>query len=476
MKPVDDTAAEQRPKTAVLKPPVLTDIQVEAFGRETGEPGWMVDSRRAAFEIYRRLDPPGAGDDSWRRSEWLRFPFTSLNLEALAVSGKSKRGPAAFWKPIAGAKTGGQLGLEDRELHTIALRENLARSGVVFQPIIQAAREHPDLIRGLLGSLLPPADGIFAALAAVIFDTGYVLHVPKGVRVAEPLHAALWSSGAGLRASRVLIDVREGASVTLFQENASPERPDPAVRLELIELNVHPGAELRFCLLQSWGANVVRMAHEKAAVAQNGRLVWNFADCGGRGGKSFSGVDLAGEGASAGWSGFHFLDGCRQSDDDTLQNHLAPRTVSDYLGKGVLAGRATARWRGMVRVGPKAAGADGYQANRTLMLSEQAVAESIPGLEILSDDVRCSHGVTVGELDSEELFYLRTRGISEPDARRLLVGGFLQSVLERIPEESVRRRVDLAVGAKMKTMELETDSIEKKPRPEARPESQGAIS
>jgi Fe-S cluster assembly protein SufD len=474
--PTDAGKTDANRKAAVLRPPQLTDIQVEAFGRETGEPGWMVDARRAAFEAYRRLDPPNAGSDSWRRSGLLSVPFADLNLEALAVSGRSKHAPAAFWKPVAGAKTAGQLAMADRGIQAQSLQDDLVRSGVVFQPIVQAAREHPELVRGLLGSILTPADGMFAALAAIIFDTGYLLHVPAGVHIAEPLHAALWSSGAGLRAARVLIDVGAGASVSLFHECASPERPDPAARLDLVELNVGPGAQLRFCLLQSWGANVVRVAHEKAAVAQDGLLTLNFANAGGRGVKAFSSVDLTGAGATAGWSGFNFLDGCQQADLETVQNHLGPRTKSDYLGKSVLTERASALWRGMVRVAPGASGADGYQGNRTLMLSEQAVAESIPGLEILSDDVRCSHGVTVGELDPEELFYLRTRGISEPDGRRLLVEGFLQSVLERIPEENVRARVALAVEAKMRTMESGTMTKERNSRPDVRPEPQGAIS
>jgi Fe-S cluster assembly protein SufD len=463
-------------KAAVLKPPVLTDIQVEAFGRETGEPGWMVDARRAAFEIYRRAVPPQAGEDAWRHSDLLRFPFADLNLAALAVSGKGKRVPSAWLKPAAGARTGGQLVLDDRAVHTRMLAEPLAAAGVIFQPLAQAAKEHPDLIRGLLGSVVAPTDGFFAALAAIIYDVGYVLHVPKGVRIAEPLQAVLWSSGEGLRALRVLVNVEEGASVSLLHECASPARTDAAVRMEIFELNVHPEASLDFVLAQSWGGNIVRIAHERAVVGQNGRLSWAFAHLGGRNAKVFSSVDLKGEGASTRWSGLNFLEDCQQADFATSQNHLAPKTTSDFLYKGVLTGRTTAMWRGMVRVAPDAAGSDGYQGNRTLMLSDRAVAESIPGLEILSDDVRCSHGVTIGELDPEELFYLRSRGISEPEAQQLLVAGFLASVLERIPEEGIRDRVQLAVEGKMKTMEAGWIAAKGTSRPDNRPEPEGAIS
>ncbi len=461
---------------AAVKPPVLTDIQVEAIGRETGEPGWMVDTRRAAFDIYRPMQLPSSRSEAWRNSDLLRFPFSDLNLEALAVSGKTKRMPAAWLKPAAGVKTGGQLALEDRAVHTAKLDEDLARSGVIFMPISQAVREHPDLVRGLLGSIVPAADDIFSALASTIFDIGFLLHVPKGVRIAKPLHSLLWSSGEGMRAWRLLVNVEEGAEVSLLHECASPARTEDAARLDIIELVVHRDATLRFFMTQAWGDNIVRIGHEKAVVHQNGRLTWGFAHVGARSTKTFSTLDLREQGASAQWSGLHFLDGNQQADFSTFQNHLAPKTGSDFLCKGVLSGSSRSFSRGMVRVAPSAAGADGYQGNRILMLSDQAKAEAVPGLEILSDDVRCSHGVSIGELDPEELFYLRTRGIAEEEAQNLLVRGFLETVLARIPEVEIRQRVHLAVEAKMKTMEETGIPHEDTVRKDPAPDTQGACS
>jgi Fe-S cluster assembly protein SufD len=452
------------------KPPALTDVQVEAIGRETGEPGWMVDVRRAAFEHYRRMSMPSPTADAWRGTDLTRFPFSELNLEALAISGKTKRVPASWLKPV-GAQTGGQLVLEDRGVHTATLDEELARSGVIFMPFSQAVRDHPDLVRGLMGSAISPAADVFSSLTSIIFDVGYLLHVPKGVRIEKPLQSLLWSSGDGLRAWRLLVNVEEGAEVGLLHEVASPEREEPAARLDIVELIIHPGATLRFFMTQAWGGNVVRIGHEKAVVYRDGRLIWGNAHYGARSTKVFSTIDLKEQGAAAQWSGLQVLDGEQRADSSTVQNHLAPKTGSDLLSKVVLRGAAQSYASGMVRVEPGAAGADGYQGNRILILSDRAKAEAQPGLEILSDDVRCSHGVSIGGLDPEELFYLRSRGIPEEESKALLVAGFLEGVLGRIPEEEIRQRVQLAVEAKMKTMEAghlqSTESVRKQPEPDA---------
>jgi Fe-S cluster assembly protein SufD len=454
-------------KEQELRAPILTDIQVEAVGRETGEPGWMVDQRRDAFDNYRRLKKPSPDSEPWRHTDLLQFPFSELNLEALAVSGRPKRAPAVWRKPAAGAKTGGQLVLADREVHTARLDEDFVRAGVIFAPLLQAARDHPDLIQRLMGTVIPSATDIFSELAAVIFDIGFFLHVPKGVRIEKPLHSLLWSSGAGLRAWRLLVNVEEGAEVSLLHECASPERMESAARLDIIELIVRRGASLRFFFTEAWGGNIVRLGHEKAAVYGDGRLNWGSAHCGSRSAKVFSTLDLKEEGAAARLSGLEYLTGGQRGDYSTRQNHLAPNTTSDYLNKGILLDEARSHADGMIRIAPEAAGADGYYGSRTLILSDRAQAEALPALEILSDDVRCSHGVAVGGLDPDELFYLRTRGISGEEAKTMLMDGFLEGLLGRIPEKEVRQRVHLAVEAKMKTMETtaSTDSRTVRARP-----------
>jgi Fe-S cluster assembly protein SufD len=442
-----DTAVRADPD--FLRTPAVSDIQVEAIGKELAEPGWMIDARRSALDAYRALPMPSGRDDLWRHSDILQFPFAELPLEVLARSGRQKRAPSAWLKPVAGNQTGGQIALEDGAAKIIRLDEDLERAGVVFMPVSQAAHDHPDLLRALLGKLISPSEGKFAALAAIIFDSGIILHVPKGVRIDRPLQAFLWSSPDGMRAERLLVNLEQGAEATLFTECASPEGGESAARLQITELTVQSGATLRLFTTQAWGKNMVCISHEKAAIAKRGRLEWGFAHLGARSSKTIAGVELLEPGAEAHWNGLSFLAGEQQVNFSSWQNHHAPETTSTFLYKQALTDSARSIWRGMVRVDAGAVGADGYQANRTLMLSEQAKAESIPGLEILADDVHCSHGVSIGELDPEEIFYLRSRGISPEDSRQLLVDGFFEPVLEKISQDDIRRRVRATLEEKL---------------------------
>jgi Fe-S cluster assembly protein SufD len=209
------------------------------------------------------------------------------------------------------------------------------------------------------------------------------------------------------------------------------------------------GASLRFVELQSWGKHVWNFSHERIRVERDGTLDWIFGAIGSKLTKNFSELDLAGEGSTGRMSGFYFTDGKQHLDHDTQQNHFAPHTTSDLLFKGALKGQSRSVWQGMIYVAKGAAKTDGYQANRNIVLEEGSRADSIPGLEILADDVRCTHGATVGKLEEEPVFYLRSRGIPKWDAERLVVEGFFDPIMQRIPFEGVRERFHQAILEKM---------------------------
>jgi Fe-S cluster assembly protein SufD len=208
-------------------------------------------------------------------------------------------------------------------------------------------------------------------------------------------------------------------------------------------------ASLKFVELQSWGKNIWNFTHERIRVERDGSLDWIFGAIGSKVTKNFSELDLAGEGSTGRMSGFYFTDGTQHLDHDTQQNHLAPHTTSDLLFKGALKGKSRSVWQGMIYVAKGAEKTDGYQANRNVILDEGARADSIPGLEILADDVRCTHGATVGKLEEEPLFYLKSRGIPPKDAERLVVEGFFDPIMQRIPYEGVRERFHQAILEKM---------------------------
>jgi Fe-S cluster assembly protein SufD len=241
----------------------------------------------------------------------------------------------------------------------------------------------------------------------------------------------------------VLVVLEEGASVTLVHEAASPTAMGgDALHAGTVDLVLGAGARLTFVELQAWGTHVWNMTRERAALGRDAQLGWIFGALGSRVTKTFSEINLAAPGAEGRMSGFYFAAGQQHLDHDTRQNHLAPHTSSDLLFKGALTGQSRSVWHGMVRVASGAQKADGYQANRNLILSPRARADSIPGLEILADDVRCTHGATVGQLEEEPIYYLMSRGLPRREAERVVVGGFFAPILDRIPFEGLRARCE----------------------------------
>jgi Fe-S cluster assembly protein SufD len=302
----------------------------------------------------------------------------------------------------------------------------------------------------MLGKVVNPADGKFAALTAAFAQNGVVLYVPRGVTIEQPLHSLLWGPGQNLaHVSHVLVWLEEGAEVTYVHESASSTGEGQTLHAGIVELHVGDGARLRFVELQSWGETVWNFTHERAEVGRDANLDWIFGAIGSHLTKNFSELSLSGEGSNGRMSGFYFTDHDQHLDHDTQQNHLAANTTSDLLFKGALLHESRSVWQGMIYVAPGAQKTDGYQANRNLVLSRKARADSIPGLEILADDVRCTHGATVGKIDADQVFYLRSRGVPEKDAERVIVEGFFDPIMQRIPFEGVRERFQQAIEAKM---------------------------
>ena len=279
---------------------------------------------------------------------------------------------------------------------------------MVFTDFATAQVKYAELVKRLAGQTVPASDGKFAALAAALSSNGVLLYIPRGVKLTQPLHSLLWGPGVHLaHLSHIIVWLEENAEATYVHEYASPDdNSGQTLHAGLVEIHVGEGANLRFVELQSWGRGVWNFTHERARVEASGTLEWVFGAIGSALTKNFSDLDLAGPGATGRISGFYFADGKQHLDHDTQQNHLAPNTTSDLLYKGALEEESRSVWQGMIYVAPGAAKTDGYQANRNLVLSRKARADSIPGLEILADDVRCTHGATVGKIDQDQVFYL----------------------------------------------------------------------
>lgn len=441
---------DQRPE-ALVRDFAFTEAHVRGLRDESLSPA-IREYRRRAWELFQSLPMPSTSDEAWRRTDLrgmnaglFRLP-SQVDLSALHLP----QAPDELLQPLVGEAHGGQMVLTAEGVR-LELDESLAAQGVIFTDLRTAERQHPDLLGNILGHIVRPEEGKFAALAGALAQNGVFIYVPPGVQVEKPLHSVLWGPGVNLAyIDHILVWVDRGASLTYVHESASHTEADgQSFHAGLVEMLVSEGASFRFVELQSWGEHVWNFSHERVHVERNGNLDWIFGAIGSHLTKNFSELDLVGEGATGRMSGFYFTDGVQHLDHDTQQNHLAPHTTSDLLFKGALRDRSRSVWQGMIYVAPGAQKTDGYQANRNLVLSDQARADSIPGLEIMADDVRCTHGATVGKIDEEQVFYLRSRGIPYHEAERLIVEGFFDPIMQRIPFEGVRARFQEAIMEKM---------------------------
>jgi Fe-S cluster assembly protein SufD len=420
----------------------------EADIREAGDT--VASYRTLAWNAFKRHSLPDTTQEAWRRTDIHALPVDKFKFAGNDRFDDLPSVREDLLKPLVADQHGGQIVLSPGHVK-IDLDAKLAQKGVIFTDLKTAEQKHPELLARMIGKTVNVEEGKFSALAGAFAQNGVVLYVPKGVMVDAPLHSVLWGPGANLaHVSHILVLVDEGASVTYVHESASPDdMASNSMHAGIVEIQVLQDASLKFVELQSWGRHVWNFSHERIRVERGGNLDWIFGAIGSRLTKNFSELDLAGEGATGRMSGFYFTDGNQHLDHDTQQNHLAPHTTSDLLFKGALKGKSRSVWQGMIYVAPGAQKTDGYQANRNLVLSEGARADSIPGLEILADDVRCTHGATVGKLEQEPLFYVKSRGIPQAEAEKIVVEGFFDPIFQRIPFEGVRERFQEYIANKM---------------------------
>jgi Fe-S cluster assembly protein SufD len=410
-------------------------------------PERSIPFREKAWEAFKALPFPTKADEAWRRTDISRLPLEKFTFDSEKIEDEI---PEAFLVPVADKAHDGQVIMRN-DSATVVMDGELKGKGVIFTDLNTAWQEQPDLMEKVVGSLIKSEEDKFAALSFAAARSGVLLYVPKGVKIENPLHSLTWSSRRGAAFfTNIYIVLDEDSEATYVHESASPNGKLPdSLHAGVMEIVVKAGARLRFVELQSWGENVWNFTHERVRVERDGNLEWIFGALGSKVTKNFSDLELAGEGSTGKVSGFYFTHGKQHLDHDTQQNHLAPNTTSDLLYKGALVGESRSVWQGMIYVAKDAVKTDGYQANRNLLLDEKARADSIPGLEILTDDVRCTHGATVGKIDPEEMFYLESRGLPKEDAERLIVEGFFDPIMQRIPFEGVRSRFQQAILEKM---------------------------
>jgi Fe-S cluster assembly protein SufD len=321
--------------------------------------------------------------------------------------------------------------------------------GATVVSLAEALASHPELVEGALGSLVPVEDP-FVARNEASWSDGVLVHVPRGVKVEEPIRIEVPLEASGTAVSwRTLIVLEEGAEAEVWEHWSSPGDEVEALLNSVVELSVGQAATLRYVNTQDISEASWIFATQRAQVERDGRLDWAALGFGSSRGKVRMETKLAGPGSEARVTGGYAGGRGQHLDYDTTQEHAAPNTNSDLAFRGVLAAGATAVWRGMIKVDPGAQQTDAFQESRNLLLSTEAHADAIPGLEILADDVRCTHAAAIAQIDKEQLFYLTSRGLDPAAAKTLIIEGFLESLVERLAEGPVRDEISAALERRL---------------------------
>lgn len=432
-------------------------FDAEAFEKiiETfDEPDWVKDKRRAAFELFSNMPMPDRSHEEWRRTDIRMFAFDNYTPVGALPPEERARNFRVSDVPVRLLEQTGVHGhrvvvdgldLEERNI------EHLTRKGVIFCSMQTAVREHPELVKQyFLTRAVDPAYDKFAAAHAAFWTGGVFLYVPRNVTIEEPIHVVLaLAVPGGADLSHTLIVLEEGAEVTLFSELLSPPELDSGVHIGATEVFVGPRALLRLVQLEDLGLRVWNFRHQRAIVGSSGALHWAVGALGSKLSKVNQEVVLEEKGAEADVNGVMFARDRQHLSYHTRQLHKAGSTRSDLLYRGALTDRARIVWRGMIRVEKGALKTDAYQRNDNLILSDYARADSIPGLEIEADDVRCTHGATAGHVDPDQVFYMMSRGIDRQEAVHLIVEGFFTDVINRIDIPAVRAALRAAVAEKL---------------------------
>lgn len=365
---------------------------------------------------------------------WEFTPLKGIDLDAFpaAPGGVEAGGRAVFSLASAVAPT----------------TEEPTSEGPLVMPLRQALESHRELVEAHLGSVAKPS--WFVSQNDASWTDGTFVYVPSGVTIEEPIVLTHVHEQAGTTLfTRTLVVLEEDAQAEVWEQLVSADDDAEGVVNGVVELVVGQNARLRYVGAQDLNERTWVFGAQRAVVERDGHVDWITLGFGSKNGKVFLETKLAGQGAHAAVTGAYATHARQHVDYDTLQEHAAAHTTSDLAFRGILLDRSSTVWRGMIQVDPGAQQTDAFQESRNLLLSKKAHADAIPGLEILADDVRCTHAAAIAQIEADQVFYLRSRGLTEADAQRLVVEGFLQALVERFEEGPVREAVGEALETRL---------------------------
>jgi Fe-S cluster assembly protein SufD len=410
----------------------MTGAFTPGAARALGGPDWLVERRLRAVERLADVTWPAAAEEIWRYSRIDEFDldrYRPVSLAEIGAPGDERAPGGGPWASEAG-KTSGMIVVRDGRVVHHELDPALEAAGVRVCGLATCDRD--DEARHYLGSCTSESEDAFTVLHDAFLPGGALISVPAGVVVPDPIVVLHWCEGDGEASfPHTLVVAGADSEVTVLERTGSPQSAHLVVAA--VELVVGDAARVGYLSVQEHGAQTWSIATQRARVGVDGSLRSAAIALGGDYSRLRSESLLAGRGAESNLLAVYFGDGAQMLDFRTLQDHAAPYTQSNLLFKGAVEDQARSVYSGLIRIREEAGRSEAYQTNRNLVLTEGAGAESIPNLEILNNDVKCSHASAVGSIDEDQLYYLESRGVSPEEAERLIVLGFFDDVLDRLP-------------------------------------------
>lgn len=419
----------------------LTKEIVETISKEKNDPEWMREFRLKSLEIYNKISLPNWGPalDELDMDNIVTYvrPKSKLNESWDDVPEDIKKTFDLLGIPEAEKKSLAGVGAQyDSEVVYHSIREDLVKQGVIYTDMETALIEHGELVKEYFMKCVPPGDHKFAALHGAVWSGGSFVYVPKGIKVDIPLQSyfRLNSPGAG-QFEHTLIIVEEGASLHFIEGCSAPKYNQTNLHAGCVELFVKEGASLRYSTIENWSKNMLNLNTKRAFVEKNAKIEWVSGSFGSKISMLYPMSILRGEGASAEFTGVSFAGHGQNLDTGAKVIHAAPNTTSTINSKSISKNGGNATYRGLIKINANAAGSKSVVSCESLMLDNDSKSDTIPVIDIQNDDVIMSHEAKIGKISDEAIFYLMSRGITEEEAKSMIVRGFVEPISKELPLE-----------------------------------------
>ena len=431
----------------------LNEDVVRLISSKKGEPEWLLEFRLQAFRYWQQLTPP-----TWGHVNLPDIDYQDISYYADPTKGKTQKNPEDIDPELM--KTFDKLGipLEERmQLAGVAVdavmdsvsvkttfSQHLAEKGIIFCSISEAVRENPELVRKHLGSVVPYRDNYFAALNSAVFSDGSFVYIPKGVRCPMELSTYFRINARGTgQPERTLIVCDDGGYVSYLEGCTAPMRDENQLHAAIVEIVVNTDAEVKYSTVQNWypgdregRGGVYNLVTKRGQLrGARSKLSWTQVETGSAITWKYPSCVLMGAGSQAEFYSVAVTNNHQEADTGTKMIHIGPDTRSTIISKGISAGKSQNSYRGLVKVGSKAAGARNYSSCDSLLLGSHCGAHTFPYIDVANPDATVEHEATTSRISEEQLLYCNQRGIPTEDAVSLIVGGYARDVINKLPLE-----------------------------------------